>query len=317
MGSTTVAVVIPSYNHAHHLDRALASVFAQTVQPADIVVVDDGSTDNLAEVVERHPDVRLIRQNNQGLAAARNTGWRACRSDYVVFLDADDRFKPEAIALNLAQFAETPGCGLVYGAYSNVDADTGRERVAELRPPGDDAFAAFLRANIVAMHATVMYPRSVLESVGGFDPGLRAAEDYDLYLRIAFDYPVRCRHEVLAEYVHHGANMSLNSGMMMRAVLQVLQAQRARARTRPDWSAAYRQGERDWRLIYARRWAQAWRAAAEPDQLRALTHQAGIIARLAPLELALVILAPTPGLRQARRAVRALASRLAGGGARA
>jgi glycosyltransferase involved in cell wall biosynthesis len=267
--------------------------------------------------VGRHPAVRLIRQNNQGLAAARNTGWRACRSDYVMFLDADDRFKPEAIALNLAQFAETPGCGFVYGAYSNVDADTGRERVAELRRPGDDAFEAFLRGNFISMHATVMYPRSVLEAVGGFDPALRAAEDYDLFLRIALDYPIRCRQNVLAEYVHHGANMSLNSGMMMRSVLQVLQARHALARTRPAWSAAYRQGGRAWRLIYAHRWALAWRAATEPDQRRALARQARIIARLAPLELTRVILAPTPGLRQARRAIRALASRLAGGGARA
>ena len=311
----TVAVVIPTYNHARHLDGALASVFAQTVKPAEIIVVDDGSDDRPEDVAQRYAGVRLIRQANQGLAAARNTGWRASGSDYVVFLDADDRFRPEAIALNLAQFAEAPGCGFVYGAYSEVDEATGAERTFDLREPGADAFMAFLRANIVGMHATVMYPRAVLQTVGGYDASLRAAEDYDLYLRIARDHPVRCRAEVLAEYVQHTTNMSRDSALMLRSVLRVLHDQRPRARTRPEWSAALREGEREWRLLYAYRWAAAWRAAQSPAERRRLAAQAGAIVRLAPFEF-LRELVGGP-LRQVVKSARRSAKRLLEGRARA
>ena len=86
-----VSVVIPCYNQAHFLGEAIESVLAQTYPHLEIVVVDDGSTDNTGEVAARYPGVRYVRQENQGLAAARNTGLRHSSGDYLVFLDADDR----------------------------------------------------------------------------------------------------------------------------------------------------------------------------------------------------------------------------------
>jgi hypothetical protein len=282
----TVAVVIPTYNHARYLETALASVYAQTVAPAEIIVIDDGSTDDPAAVVANHPAVRLIRQENQGLAAARNAGWRACGSDYLVFLDADDRLRPEALAVNLAQFQANPECGFVYGTYSNVYADTGRQSLHALREPGADPVAGFLRENLVGMHAAAMFPRRVLEAIGGYDPSLRACEDYDLYLRIAFRYPLACHSEDLAEYMRHSENLSLNAGMMLRTVLHVLWMHRAEAAARPEWLRALREGESAWSEFYARQWVAAWRRAETAAQRRKLLSQAAIVIRFAPMTLA-------------------------------
>src|SRR6266446_9539630 len=101
-----VSVVIPCYNQAHFLGEAIDSALAQTYPHLEIVVVDDGSTDNIAAVVARYPGVRYFRQENQGLAAARNTGLRHSVGERLVFLDADDRLMPGAIEVGLACFRD-------------------------------------------------------------------------------------------------------------------------------------------------------------------------------------------------------------------
>ncbi len=116
-----VSIVITTYNDARFLAEAIESALGQTVSACEVIVVDDGSRDDPVPVVSRYPQVRLIRQCNQGLAAARNTGWRAARGAYVVFLDADDRLMPGALASNLRRFDERPECAFVYGSYSHID----------------------------------------------------------------------------------------------------------------------------------------------------------------------------------------------------
>src|SRR4051794_29900976 len=103
--SATVAVIIPTFNHAHFLADAIGSVLAQTRAADEIIVVDDGSTDDPAAVVAEFREVRFIRQNNRGLSAARNTGLASCATRYVVFLDADDRLLPIALQAGLACIA--------------------------------------------------------------------------------------------------------------------------------------------------------------------------------------------------------------------
>ena len=127
-----VTVVITTYNHAHFLGEALASARSQSHAPEEVIVVDDGSTDDPAAVVARFPGVRLIRQDNKGLAAARNTGWRATKSRFVVFLDADDRLMPDALVANLRRFEEQPESAFVYGGYRWIDVGG---RVLRTVPP--------------------------------------------------------------------------------------------------------------------------------------------------------------------------------------
>src|SRR5262249_22609977 len=119
----SVSIIITTFNHARFLADAIRSALAQTVTPSEVIVVDDGSTDDPAQVVAGFPEVRMIRQSNQGLAAARNTGWRAAVGDHVVFLDADDRLLPDALALNLRQFSRSPDCALVFGGYRWIDVE--------------------------------------------------------------------------------------------------------------------------------------------------------------------------------------------------
>jgi glycosyltransferase involved in cell wall biosynthesis len=275
----TVTIVITTYNHARFLGEAIASVKAQRAPVAEIIVVDDGSSDDPEAVVRQHPGVTLIHQANQGLAAARNTGLRAASGTYVGFLDADDILMPNMVAANLAQFTRRPDCGFVYGAYALVDAD--RHLLAEvpLRETGPDAYASFLSGNVVGMHGTVLYRRDLLQEEGGFDASLRAVEDHDMYLRLARKHPVCATSERLAEYRRHDSNMSNNVPNMLATALAVQGRHRQLAASRPEWREAYRRGTAEWQAHYSgeqvNRLGQAWRARSD------LPHVIGGTARVA------------------------------------
>jgi glycosyltransferase involved in cell wall biosynthesis len=118
-----VSVIITSYNQAHFLNDAIESVLTQTYSRFEIVVVDDGSTDNAAEVVARYPGVRYMRQDNQGLSAARNTGLRESNGAYLTFLDADDRYLPSALETGVNCLREHPKCGFVSGHHSLISSN--------------------------------------------------------------------------------------------------------------------------------------------------------------------------------------------------
>src|ERR687898_2206392 len=132
-GAALVTVVIPCYNQAHFLGEAIESVLSQSYPNFEIIVVDDGSTDNTSEVASRYEGVRLVRQENRGLAGARNTGIKHSEGEYLVFLDADDRLLPEALAVGLGCFEAHPECALVAGHARFIDVE-GLLR-AEPRPP--------------------------------------------------------------------------------------------------------------------------------------------------------------------------------------
>ena len=257
-----VSIVIPTYNHAHFLGEAIESARTQEGARTEILVVDDGSADDPAAVVRRYPSVKLIRQENAGLAAARNAGWRHAQGRYVVFLDADDRLLPGALAVNLASYTEHPRCGFVYGGYRFIDAEGRIRKEAAFNDIGADPFATFLRGNAIGMHAAAMYRREALEEAGGFDPALRACEDYDLYLRLSRLHPVAARPVCLAEYRMHGANMSRRTAFMLDWALAALRRAKPEAIRSPFHREAYAQGVRNWRRHYAeQQLALAWRIA--------------------------------------------------------
>lgn len=246
----SVAVVITTYNHADFLGDAIQSVLAQTQPATEVVVVDDGSADDPAAVVARYHGVRSIRQPNQGLAAARNTGLRAIQSDKVIFLDADDRLLPNAVAASLACFASAPECGFVYGAYRMIDRE-GRRLYDSYRPIGQQPYTDMLRENVIGMHATVMYDRAKLTESGGFDPTVHRCEDYEVFLRMTRSQPVASHPEIIAEYRWHGNNMSLNHREMLRWALRVHSREAPRAFARSGTADDWRQGRRMWRSYYA------------------------------------------------------------------
>ena len=185
-----VSVVIPCFNQAHYLGDAIESVIAQHYPKVEIVVVDDGSRDNTIEVAARYPGVKYVRQENGGLSSAGILGLRRSNGSYVVFLDADDTLCPGAIAANLVHLRECPECAFVYGDFRHVGVDGSVQERGDRSSLSGYAYAALLRGNHIGMHATVMYRRSVFQTVGVFDESLAACEDYDLYLRIARLFPI-------------------------------------------------------------------------------------------------------------------------------
>ena len=250
-GDASVTVVVTTYNHAHYLHEALESVFRQVRVPDEVIVVDDGSTDNPEEVTALYPRVRLIRQKNQGLSAARNTGLFAARGTYVLFLDADDRLTPIALATHLDRFARHPGCAFVYAAHRIFGAVPGGAEDIRLHEAGRDAYARFLEANQVGMHATVLYRRTILAAIGGYDRSLKACEDYDVYLRLTREHQVAYGPEIVAEYRYHGSNMSGDLALMLRSGEAVLEKQKEWASTKPHWEEARRRGLKRWTTYFA------------------------------------------------------------------
>jgi glycosyltransferase involved in cell wall biosynthesis len=278
--TSTIGVVVTTYNHAHFLEEALASIFCQQPAPDAVVVVDDGSSDDPAAVVRRFPRARLIRQQNRGLAAARNAGLRALDTDFVVFLDADDRLEPRAFEAGQRCFSRAPDCGFVYGGHRYIDRE-GRSLGERFEPPGDAPYEHLLRRNYIAMHGTVMYRRDRLVEVGAFDESLRRCEDYDLYLRMAKRYPLAGYADLGAAYRLHGDNMSADYRAMMRAALDV------HARYRPDSAAgpaalsAWRDGRRAWREYYGQELASQRYRSRSSSTVQSLSQLAAL-AEVAP-----------------------------------
>lgn len=222
-----VSVVIPCYNQAHFLGEAIESVLAQSYPSFEVVVVDDGSTDNTSEVASRYPGVRCVRQNNQGLAATRNAGLRESKGSYLVFLDADDRLLPDGLKVGVECLEAHPECAFASGHYREIDVDGFPIPTQEQPRIEKEHYREIIRCNYIITPAVVMYRRSVFDSVGGFSTSydVRGSEDAELCLRVARNYPVRCHGEEVAEYRVHGSSMSHNYGRMLRASTTVRRLQ--------------------------------------------------------------------------------------------
>jgi glycosyltransferase involved in cell wall biosynthesis len=251
VGAALVSVVIPCFNQAHFLGEAIESVLSQSYSHFEIVVVDDGSTDNTSEVAGRYPGVHCVRQENQGLAGARNSGLYESKGSYLVFLDADDRLLPDALKVGLECLKAHPECAFVSGRYREIAADESHLRGFQpLYHIKKGDYSELLRGNYIGMHATLMYRRSVLESVGGFDTSIEACEDYDLYLRIARNFPIHCHDKVVAEYRQHDSNMSRDSALMLKATLAILRSQRTYIKRHRHYQEAYKIGVRTFQDHY-------------------------------------------------------------------
>lgn len=258
-GDERVSIIIICFNQGHYLRDAIDSVFTQIGPQIEIVVVDDGSTDNTAKVAHSYPQASYVFQHNQGISAARNAGLRVSTGNFVAFLDADDRLLPNAAEAGLLCFRKHPESGFVFGRYHKVNT-SGEVISASNQPPDErDFYVALLQRNLVGMQSTVLYSREILERAGGFDEGLRSCEDYDLYLRIARDFPVHKHDEVVAEYRMHDQNMSRNYVLMLETTLQVLSAQETYASRDPRHIKAFKAGISNWRKHYGNLMVQDFR----------------------------------------------------------
>jgi glycosyltransferase involved in cell wall biosynthesis len=218
-----VSVIIPTFNYGRYLRDAVDSVLAQTRPALEILVIDDGSSDDTADVAASYGDrIRFIRQQHAGVCAARNNGIANARGEYVAFLDSDDVWLPSKIEQQLARFEADPKLGLVHCGAERFD-QTGTLAV---NLDGREGWIApqllSLDAEVIAAGSAIMVPKRIAEEIGGFDTGLAQAEDWDFAYRIAVHHRVGFVREVLVRYRQHERGNHLNVPRMELDMLTAL-----------------------------------------------------------------------------------------------
>jgi|SRR5678815_3673162 glycosyltransferase involved in cell wall biosynthesis len=214
-----VGVAITTYNQARYIGETIESVLRQSTAPAEIVVIDDGSTDDTPWILERfRPHIRIIRQRNGGVAIARNTAVQACSADFVALLDGDDLWHPHKIRRSLQLIERFQPVSLLahdIDCVSDGGATLRRgqvgvqlRRVTEQDAALVDCLAPLLECNFIWTTSQVVIKRNDYLSVGMSDPRFPVASDFDLYLRLALRSPFLLSREVLASWREHDDSAS-------------------------------------------------------------------------------------------------------------
>lgn len=249
-----VSVVIPLYNKVRHIGRALDSVFAQSHQEFEVIVVNDGSTDGSQEVVRKYADprMRLVDQENAGVSAARNRGIAEAKGELVAFLDADDEWLPDHITTVGRLATRHPECGAYASAYRVVGAGGGQTVPVFAgipRPPWEGVVPCFFRAALKAdllWTSAVAVPKSVFQACGLFPLGVAMGEDTDMWCRIALKFPVAFSTHPGAVYHREADNRSVvrtsdsSSLTVVRTLDAALKGEGLPYGTRPDDLLEYR-----------------------------------------------------------------------------
>jgi glycosyltransferase involved in cell wall biosynthesis len=205
-----VSVIIPTYNSASYLPQALDSVFNQTFQDYEIIVVDDGSTDETEQVLVPYRElIKYIRKENRGPASARNVGIKHSKGDYIAFLDADDIWLPDKLQSQIGFMKKNPEIQVLFTDCAIFDHQglimpsiKERYKVASCV-----TFEELLTEHFVAM-SSIIVKRSCLEEIGLFDETLIGAEDYNLYLRLARKFQFMYLDRVLVYHRKHEKSLS-------------------------------------------------------------------------------------------------------------
>ena len=214
MKNPRVSVIIPTYNCAAMLRQALESVRRQTVQELEVIVVDDGSTDQTPEVIREFGSwVTYLRQENQGVAAARNTGIRLSSAPYIALLDSDDLWLPNKLERQLAFLRSHPQVGLVYTRMWSYSVSNPAKRRLDPQKVAQ-TFKQLLNGPNTVTSSTVVIRRECLDTVGLFNPQLRAVEDHELWLRIVRRFPIAFMDEVTAEYRRHDNSINADHPLL-------------------------------------------------------------------------------------------------------
>lgn len=243
-----ISVIVPCYNQGRYLSKAIESILTQTYKQYEIVVVDDGSTDNTQLIAESYSVVKYVYQSNQGLSAARNKGIDCSTGKYLVFLDSDDWLLPDALQINLRYLLQNPGLAFVSGAHT-VYYEDGTPMSEVRREVSKDNYLRFLETNYIGMIATVLFQRWAFDTIR-YDIALGTCEDYDLYLKMARLYPVMQHTGMIAIYRMHNKNVSGNPIVMLKNALSVLERQRSLLRNKEE-NKALKKGQAMWKWYYS------------------------------------------------------------------
>jgi len=253
-----VSIVITCYNQGPFIAEAIESALSQTSPASEILVVDDGSTDDTDQIVGRFSGVRYIRQPNQGLVAVtRNRGIQETAGAYIVFVDGDDRLLPEHVQTSLNAFQRTHQAAAVYGLFREFGEQEGV--VAHTCVPVD-LYRTALQYPSIAHVITAMFKRNQLAQAGNFctDPAINGCDDFELFLRLARRDLVSCHHQLVAEHRYHKSQTTKNRLLMLKSAMTAYRYQRQYIREHPEYLEDY---------VSSRRAAQNFWGLLSLDQL--------------------------------------------------
>lgn len=213
MASPTISVIIPLYNKEREIEGTIRSVLAQRLQPLEIVVVDDGSTDRSAALVEAIPSplIRLVRQPNAGECAARNRAIAESRGELLALLDADDEWEEGFLEEVAALYREFPGCGIYSTAFRVVSHDGIFPAPTPTRRGIVENFFRDSAHRYVSIPSASAIPRQVIDRVGGFPDGMKMGGDLYMWIKIARRYPVCFSPQPLCRYSKVASNRSAST----------------------------------------------------------------------------------------------------------
>lgn len=220
-----ISTIIPAYNADAYIERAVDSALIQQIDGAEVLVVDDGSTDATREMLAAYGGrIRVISQPNRGLSNARNRGILEARGTYVAFLDADDYWRPGKLAAQLALLASDPTLGFVSCHAALLDEHGHSVGSWTYSAPPNDLLAHLFRRNaaIPASGSGVVVRRELFAAAGLFDSGLRSLEDIDMWMRLAAITRFGCVPEELAVIVRRGDSMSGDFVRMLASAREVM-----------------------------------------------------------------------------------------------
>ncbi len=306
--SPVVSFVVPAYNVARYIRRAVDSALSQTYPAVEVIVVDDGSTDETWSVLRQHyasdARVRLIQQANAGPSAARNHGIREARGDYIHFLDADEFLHPTKVERSMALFQRDPETAVVYGHGIPLEPD-GVTEIAMALPPLPSGWVlcewltGTMSGGTYGVTSSFMVRRDALARTGGFREDQWVAEDWDLWLRLAAHYPFAALDEALVYYHRLPDGLHTNRLRMAEGRLQTVQ----QARDLPgreqclDDAAYQRLLASRWHVVGERAWEAGQRGKArqaflEANRLEASTARRifSLLSLMMPYSLLVVLL---------------------------
>ncbi len=211
-----VSVIIPTYKHRDFVQETLQSVFAQTFTDYEVIVVNDGSPDDTADVLKPLAEagrIRYIEQENQGQGAARNRGLAEARGEFVALLDDDDLWPPDKLEWQVACLRADPAAALVYGYRETFGTDAGDIKPKEDAPSGQ-VRTAFLQDNCITSPGQTLIRTAALRVIGGCDTSVWGADDWDLYIRLAGQGEFVYRYRLALYYRTHLSNASKNTERM-------------------------------------------------------------------------------------------------------
>lgn len=227
-----VSVVIPTYNHAQFVGYAVKSVLAQTYPNIEIIVVDDGSTDETADILKPYlARIIYLFKPNGGTPNALNYGIERTKGKYVCWLSADDAFRPEKIAKQLTQMESKPEIGFAYTSFAVIDGEG--KKLYDVHSQtylSTQEMVRKLREGNFINGSSVMMRKTALEKSGWFDEGLAQAHDHDLWFRLLRNFPCGFLDDLLLDYRWHGSNMSQHPDTSCEEIVR----ERAK-RLFPEW----------------------------------------------------------------------------------